>query len=457
MPLEQKEVKKALRNSIADGTASSVKSAITGTYTVPFALSLGASAGEIGILNSIPNLAATISQMFAGNFIKKMKGRKPVCNNLTLISRLVWIPIAFIPFLFTHNPIFWLLALLTVSQMTASLAVTAWSSWIGDLVPPKMLGRFFGKRNSIGGVASFLTTLGAGWLLTAVDGSFGFMTIFLVAVLFGLISNFYLSRIPEPKFHDHTRMRSPFKEFATEFKQNVNFKRFVTFIFAFYLAVYVAAPFFAVSMLRDFGLSYDVYALIMAVSILATIVSQPYWGRLADRFGDRAIMAVCVIFATLVPGLWLFVRGPIDIVVVQLFSAFGWAGLDLATFNYLLGVTSHKPSYIANYSMLSGIAIFVGPLVGGALAESGLVVAGLAGLSAVFFISFILRIVFSAILIPGLVEVRPAKWVPPTPVLLWKSVTIYPFRFFRHEFATAQHYVYHHRPRRGIVSTILRR
>jgi MFS family permease len=445
---QSKELRRALRNSTIDGTASSVTATITGNYITPFALSLGADAGAIGLLNSIPKLAGTIVQPFVGRFIKFMGGRKPTCNTMTLIGRLLLIPIALIPFFFTTNPVWWLIGLLSLSQLASNIAVTAWASWIGDLVPQNIMGRFFGRRNSIGGMAAFLTTLGAGVLLTRLNGTFGFTTIFLLAVVAGLISNFYLRRIPEPAFHDGHQMSSPISEFRSELRKNHNFKRFIFYISSFYLATYIASPFFAVSMLKDFNIGYEAYAMVIAFNMLAAIISQPYWGRLADRFGDRAVLAVCAVFATLVPGLWLFVQEPVGMMFVYMFSGFAWAGFDLATFNYLLGATSHKPSYIANYSMLTGLAIVAGPLIGGALAESGIAVVSLVGLSAVFLVSFALRAIFSTLMMPGLAEVRPAKWVPPVQVLLWKSLTVYPFRFLTHEMSVAQHYIYRHRPRR---------
>ncbi|MBU5558038.1 MAG: MFS transporter [Candidatus Aenigmatarchaeota archaeon] len=447
MPWYKNRLKQALRNSTADGTASSVMSAITGTYTTPFALALGASDMHIGLLNSLPKLAGTLSQSFAGQWIRATASRKSACNIAALFSRLIWLPIALIPFIFTDNPIFWLIGLLSISQMASSLATTAWASWMGDLVPVRIMGRYFGMRNAVGGMAAFLTTIIAGTILTTLDGMFGFTTIFILAVAAGLISNFYLRRIPDVSSVDGRYARSTMKEFVKELKFNIDFRKFTFYITAFYLATYIAAPFFIVSMLKDFNIGYEAFTLIIALNVLTTIVSQPYWGRLADRFGDKAVLTVCSFFTTMVPGLWLFVHEPIGMAAVYILSGFGWAGFDLATFNYLLGVTHHRPSYIANYSMLTGFAIVAGPLIGGFLAQSDISFATLRGLSMLFLVSFIFRAVFSILLLPGLVETRPAKTPPSTLVLLWKSMTIYPIRFFSHELAVAQHYIYHHRRR----------
>ena len=288
-----------------------------------------------------------------------------------------------------------------------------------------------------------MTTIIAGFLLTTIDGSFGFTTIFIIAIAAGIVSLFFLRRIPDVPFRDGHYKWSTVKEFRNELHNNKNFRRFVFYIAAFNLAVYIASPFFVVSMLQDFKIGYEMYAIITAVSIVATVVSQPYWGRLADRFGDRAVLAATSVLATLVPLLWLFVKEPIGMAAVLIFSSFGWAGFDLATFNYLLGSTSHKPSYIANYSMLTGMAIFAGPLIGGALAEAGFSLMMFSGLSVLFLVSFIFRAIFSALLVPGLKEVRIARHAPPVPILLWKSMTVYPVRFFMHELSVAQHYIYH--------------
>ncbi|MFH0829780.1 MAG: MFS transporter [Candidatus Aenigmatarchaeota archaeon] len=198
-------------------------------------------------------------------------------------------------------------------------------------------------------------------------------------------------------------------------------------------------------MLNSFNIGLPMYAVVTSVSVIATILSQPYWGKFADKFGDRTTMAICSVLIALVPGLWLLVQNPMQMMLVYIGSGFAWAGFDLAVFNYLLDSTpeNKRSSYIANYTTFVGLASFLGPLAGGMLAvfAQGSMLIG-SGLGLVFAMSFVLRLATAGVLIPHLRELR-AKRVPHMNVIFWRAVTVYPLRFFAQEIAIAPHWLHH--------------
>ncbi len=202
MSLPKKQLDKALKNSIKDGAAYSAMDGITTTYSTPFALALGANDAQVGILNSVSNLFITISQHFAGKYIEKT-GRKTVAKNLSLIQKLIWIPIILIPMFFLQQGVWLFIILLTVSNVVLSFANTAWSSWMGNIVPESIRGIYFGKRNMIIGIFSFSTTLLAGWILGLTNSLLGFSLVFFLGFIFGLVSYFYLRKIPLQDISSH--------------------------------------------------------------------------------------------------------------------------------------------------------------------------------------------------------------------------------------------------------------
>ena len=446
----RKELRDGLKASLADGTLSSVQSTVTGTYAVPFALQVGASAGEIGILTGVPKLLGTIIQPWVGRIIVRFGGRKHTSILMSLVSRLMWLPILLLPFVF--GPILpggnWLMAALIIlvgfSQLASSISITTWSSWIGDFVPERIRGRFFGKRGAMASIAGLLATIAGGALLGSISGVSGYALLFMVSVITGVLATFYSSRVPAPLVHDSCA--GPLlTEFKNEFKRDKDFAKFTLFIALNSFAVYMASPFFAVSMLNSFNIGLPMYAVVTSVSVIATILSQPYWGKFADKFGDRTTVAICSVLIALVPGLWLLVQNPMQMMLVYIESGFAWAGFDLAVFNYLLDSTpeNKRSSYIANYTTFVGLATFLGPLAGGMLAvfAQGSMLIG-SGLGLVFAISVVQRLATAGALIPHLRELR-AKRVPHMSVIFWRAVTVYPLRFFAQEIAIAPHWLHH--------------
>ena len=446
MPLSDKKIDNALKNSLKDGASYAAMEGITGTYSTPFALALGANNAEIGLLNSIPNLFSTLLQPFIGKYIEKI-GKKNVCESLAFLQRLIWIPIIFIPIFFLNEGVFLFIILITLSHVALSFASTAWSSWIGGLVPEKIRGSYFGKRNTIQSIFSFSTTLLAGWLLGLTNNVSGFSFVFFLAFIFGLVSYFYLTKIPDVSYKKVNGKLDVLKS-ITDLKKYRNFKPFKRHMALVSFATNLASPFFTVYMLSVMNVGYEWYGIVIAAEILAKILMQRYWGILSDKFGDRSVMGLCNIMIVFYPFIFLFVRNPFHLILVALFSGIAWSGFDLTAFNYLLDVTppERRPSYIAEYKIATGMALFLGPLIGGLISQyfSNTIFLWFSGLQILFIISFILRGAVTAYGLPTLKEVRAKKVLPASDVFL-KAFAVYPARgisqelfFVHHEFETLE-------------------
>jgi len=70
MELNEAELKeKTKKMSIREGIASSVMDGSGGRYITPYALAIGASNAQIGLLTSIPSLLGNLSQLFTAKAI----------------------------------------------------------------------------------------------------------------------------------------------------------------------------------------------------------------------------------------------------------------------------------------------------------------------------------------------------------------------------------------------------
>jgi len=442
MALSKRKLDKALKNSIKDGAAYSAMDGITSTYTTPFALALGANDAQVGILNSIPNLFITLSQIFAGKYIEKRGGKK-VAVSLSLAQRLSWLLIAFIPLFIFQGSLFLFIFLIVLIQVVLSFASTAWSAWMGNLVPENIRGSYFGKRNAIVSVFSFATALIAGWLLGLINGLIGFSLVFFLAFIFGLISYFYLTKIPDTGYRQENKSNNSLNifKFIKDFKKYSNFRPFTVHMSLLSFAVNIASPFFTVYMLSVMKIGYEWYGIIVATEIFARILMQRYWGRLSDKFGDRTIMSLCNILIVFYPLLFLFASSVFQLMLISIFSGIAWSGFDLTSFNYLLDVTppEKRPSYIANYKIYVGFALFLGPLLGGFLSQylTNMTFFWLGSLQIIFLLSFILRGAVTAYGIPRIKEVRAKKILPVSDVFL-KAFAVYPVRGITHELVYLQ-------------------
>ena len=100
----------------------------------------------------------------------------------------------------------------------------------------------------------------------------------------------------------------------------------------------------------------------------------PAWGRLADRVGNRPVLAVATFMAgTLLPLSWMLAApGRLwPIWVSGFLDALVWSAINPGIFNLSLATTprENRAAFIAVFSALTGVAGFAGGLVSGPLLE----------------------------------------------------------------------------------------
>ncbi|MEM2796299.1 MAG: MFS transporter [Candidatus Hadarchaeales archaeon] len=437
--MEEEKRKKSLEYSIKDGVAWSVNEALGAYYVSPFAIALGASEAQIGLLTSVPNLAANLSQLATPRLMEG-RSRKKLVTELVFMQAMVWLPMSILAMLVFLTGVSSTFLPLTVMLFYAAyltlgaLNGPAWASWIGDLVSEEEMGSFFGRRNRIIGFANLIAFMIAGIFLDLsrrLGVIFpGFSLLFLGAMLARLISRYFLLKHYEPKFEEKEEYHFGFFEFLRKIwrrgKRPNRFGRFSLYTTLMAFATNIAAPFFAVYMLRDLKFSYITYVAIVLSSSSVRFLSMVWWGKFSDRYGRLRTLRIGGLLIPWVPILWLLTTNPIHLSIIEMFGGFAWAAFDLASFTFVYDVVSREKRGIcfSYFNALNGMGIFAGATLGGLFATK--LSLGLKPILSVFLLSGILRLVISLLLLPHLSEVKKVK--PRRP--LWT----FPKSFVRRRF-----------------------
>jgi MFS family permease len=419
------KTEKSLKYSIYDGASYSAMLGLTQEYITPFALALKATSAQIGLLASLPNLAAALFQLKAPAIVQKAGSRKRMILLVVFVHALLWAPLALIPFLFHGNGVWWLLAVFTLVMAFGSLANPAWGSMMADLVPVGRRGRYFGHRGKICGFTTLAFTLIAALILWLSRHQLfiGFAIVFALALLFRLISWYFLSKMYEPSVTVQHKEQIHLLDFAREIR-STNLGRFVLYVSAMNFATYLAAPFFAVYMLRDLGFDYLTYVVIIASAAIATILTMTFWGKRADRAGNIKVVAITSLLIPLVPLLWLVSHNILYLVLVQLLSGFAWAGFNLCSTNFVYDAAApeKRTGCIAYFNAANGTAICLGALLGGFLALHVPLILGY-NLLALFLISGLVRAAVAMTLFRHIIEVRRVPKIS-TVELIWDRLRL---------------------------------
>ena len=222
-----------------------------------------------------------------------------------------------------------------VQQAATAFVGVAWTSWISDLVPPRLRGRFFGRRNLVCNALGAATAAVAGLAVRAAgdDPLPTFLALIGAGVGFRLVSLSFLSAQPEP----HPARSAP-GGLLRQLRRPLahpTFRRYLAFGGLWGFSVNLASPFFTVYMIEEAGVGADVALAFAALGTVSNLAGQRVWGPLCDRYGDHQVLRTAGLAAALQP-LWWLLTGPEGagyalMAALSATGGFAWAGVALAT------------------------------------------------------------------------------------------------------------------------------
>lgn len=402
-----------------NGIGYSIMSGAGETYIAAYALFLGATAAHVSLLAALPPLFGALTQLFAAWLATRINRRRRLILTGVLMQAFTWLPIVWLPYLFPAQAVPAMVSCIVMYYGWLGFSSPLWASLMGELVPARKRGDFFGQRMLLMRLAGFLALLAAGLTLQFFELRdnlhLAFVLIFTAAAAARLCSAYHLARMHEPAAAVTQAAPAP----PLIPPPDSRFARFATFVTAMSFATAVANPFITMYMLKDLGLSYLEFMAATAVSIALQLVSVRAWGRLADLYGNRAILAVVAFLIPLVPLLWLLSPALAWVVCVQALAGWTWAGYDLAVGNYLYDVTpaDRRASYCAVHNLTSSVGTCLGALLGGLLSVKlppsielfGHMLQWKSGLWGVLLLSALLRALVLLAFLPRLADVRPRR------------------------------------------------
>lgn len=367
-----------MRLSYAEGALVAIASRIhLGPLCTQLALLLGARAihlGWLAALGSLATLGSTVTALVG----HRVRSRQAFILWSALVGRSLWlIPAAL---LLTATPdrlqlgVFLVVAFL--AQALVQMAHNGWQSWwIPELVPPGRRGHFFGVRNTIAQLAEMTTAYLTGrWYDLGVATGQPRSTaslIYLTGAAASVLAMYFFARQREPPAHRAPDL-SPVSGWRAAWRDRA-FRRLLLFCAAWSAATGVVGPFWVVHMIQFLKMSQASIAGFPVLFGAASLISQPIWGRVADRVGQRPVLVGTMAIIVFLPLIWLPARPDalgwiwFDAAV----SGVVWPGFNLALFNLLLGTAprSGRTAGFALHSMATGATAFGAGLLGGALAH----------------------------------------------------------------------------------------
>ncbi len=364
---------------VRNGLAAQVMETLAiGPFLVAYALAFNASNLVIGLLAAIPFLTQFL-QLPAVGLVEGIRKRKLLSVVFASLSRPMLLVMALAAFM--HEPQ-WALALLLIGltgrYSLGAFVGCAWNSWMHDLVPGELLGRFFSRRLMLMTILGVVLSLSGALFIDMWDKWWpgqhllAYPVLLVVAFMGGAYSVNCMRFIPEPMMQPSEELN--LRERLVRPFRDENFRRLILFLGSWNLAVNLAAPFFTVYLFKRLGFSLTGVILLTMLSQAANIVMIQRWGAIADRFSNKSVLRVCAPLFILCIFAWTFTTFPEKhvltiplLMLIHVLTGIATAGVTLSSSNITLKLApkGEAASYLAVTSLINSLSAGIAPVIGG--------------------------------------------------------------------------------------------
>jgi len=368
------EQQEGLRRFWLEGLYSSIGLALTDPFYTLYVLSLGATSGQIGLVNTLSQLSGAMLAI-PGAVLAERSGRyKWVALIGQALKQSMWLLMGLAVWLLPPDAALGVvLAGWVAVSIFGTLLGSAWSALVAEIVPTAIRGQYFASRNILIQLSKILIVPVAGLFIKSIGEPLGYQFVFVLAFFFGLGALYYFGNLPE---HSRPSLAAAGEHFSLRetlrgLRLFHNYRNFVLAHTVLNFGVMIGGPFIQVYMVEAAHFDVATVSVVNTVGVVATMISMYAFGRWQDRFGITWIMRFAAAMPV-IPVLWLGVTEPWQGGLVQFYASVAWTGYNLGSFNLLLAITpeEHRPRYLALHTTIAALVGSVGPIIGGWLLDA---------------------------------------------------------------------------------------
>ena len=361
-----------IRVNIYHGITSIMALNLAAPFIGIFAVKLGASDFQVGLLSSGAALVSLLSMIPGGRFIDRQSHKRNTVSKFILFHRLFYLVLALIPF-FTADKRAWLLVFaVAVMNMPASIANIGWQAFISKVIPMNRRAEAFASRSRLMNIAGTLMVLLAGRLIDITGFPRGYQLTFACAFLLSLGELWVLSHVDEDEAVDNAATGPKKEGFASvrdALRDILAHDRFVRYTLAsmvFYLCWQTPWPLFTLYQVKVLGANNMWVSILNLTNTGGTLLGYGFWAKKCNQLGNLTTLFLSSLGIFIVPVAYAVSKSLVTVAIFNLLTGAIFSGVNLALFNQLLEVTpdKNKATYIAYYTTAVNGAAIVAPMLG---------------------------------------------------------------------------------------------
>ncbi len=364
-----------------------------GTFIAVFLVRLGASPYMLSLLTALPALVTIVLSVPLMPLIERRHDLVRVVTVTRIGSRACFVLIALAPFVLTGDRLTFLPLVVVIlwglSAVFSSATTPAFTAVLAEVVPPRERPRVNGGRWAAYSLVTAVCVAIMGRVLDLISFPHNFQLVFAVSGAAGFISLAAFDRIRMPQASgggSNLRQGNLLRYFAELGRVSIRQPAFAAFLgttFVYRLGLSLPIALYPLYWVNEVGASNSWIGYTTTASYGTLVIAYFLWGRFAPRIGSRRVLLISSIGLALYPLLTPLVQAPIWLIPVAMINGIFAAGIDISFFEGLLEASppEHRASFAAVNASFANLAIFIGPILGTAVAglfgiRIGFIIAG---------------------------------------------------------------------------------
>lgn len=375
------------------------------TFIGVYGVLLGASAVEMGWLQSISNSVNNGGQLLWGRISDRVGRRKPFLLLGGGVLGLLWFLLTYV-----RTPVE-LIIIYGVIALFSALITVNWFSLIADSSTVSTRGRFLSVINNLSSIGTIVSLV----LMTFTFS--GEVTSQIRIPFYLAASSYFISLVLIMSIKEQRRRNSGQKSLIHTLKNLKNENRFFRYFMAMNVQGFfwsMAWPMFPITIVSVMNFTLTDVAFLTVTSSLAALGAQYILGKFVDRINRPPLIFANRILLSLIPVQYALYNSFGGFLILELYSGIVSSIQNVVMNSYLLDIVPEqgRGEYISLINGFNGIMYLFGALSGGYLLQYllgfyALREALLIGYIAVFFGRFM-----SSLLFIGLKEPEERKGLP---------------------------------------------
>ncbi|MFN8565553.1 MAG: MFS transporter [Anaerolineae bacterium] len=344
--------------------------AATSRFLSVYAIRLGATPVDLGWISSLPALFLLISASFAAWWTRRYGDPVRSLFLPGLGMRFLFLLPAFAPLLPIQWQPLWLIVSVTLPAVPQGIASVTFLSIMRDSVEPSLMTRLLSLRQLALNVAIGIAALAFGIWLEQAPFPVNYQIMFLLAFAFSLVSLWHCIRIrivPKPA--------APVAPVRTaNVWRSKPFQRVAVAAAVIHIAFFTIVPVTPLFLVDRLGADEGYMAVFALLELSAGATASILAPRLKQRVGTRPMIAFSMIGTAVAAVVIAFAPNLYVALLAAVISGGCWtAGAGVGLFSLFVenAPEGEMTGYSTAYNQVIGLAIFVGPMVGSLLANSG--------------------------------------------------------------------------------------